>query len=151
MIEKINIIYYLLTENVNQIKEIRESLQKEFEYNLTHNSPDFVLEAKKNQLKGIDFIILNLNNQLDLFEKIIETMQKIQPTIKAGINTQLSLFTEQYFNIEKTIEGLQDLKEPKQVRTTNKPVLDWEKIKELKEKGLLYNTPKHLLIKKPNT
>ena len=131
MIKEINIIHYLLTENVNQVKEIRESIQKEFEYLFSiQQTPDFVLKAKKNQLNNIDLIIQNLNNQIDVHFNLINDIEMTKELIKTWAQLKLDLFTLQYDNIIKSLEVLKDATE-KPIKLATKPFFTIEQLKNM--------------------
>lgn len=140
-----------LLENLNLLKV---SLQKEFEFLLSGNTPDFVLKAKKRQIDTINFLSKDLLEIFDLSVKAGELKEKTEfCLINYGVtHYEFKLFINQPLKIiimnakrrkkEKSIQiplifdkFVDKPDEIKEIKFSDKPIIGVEKLKEMAKKA----------------
>ncbi len=143
----------IITENINELKLLYYSLQKEFEFMLSKDYVNnFVLEAKKKQIDSLKFII---DEQDEILDSLIREAEKLEKAELCLINFGVSELEYVLFispplkeieakmleyqkegSVQKPEIFRSKKSQPEEIRISDKPVLDWKKIMSDKKTGL---------------
>lgn len=150
--KKVLNIQEILIELINEAKQLKNSLQKEFEFLISRSTEDFVLTAKKRQIDSFDFIISQLDTVYENCNQVNQDLTENNFKIKCfleqygilpfelylflGASTKYIQNQTQYFKEEKIYRCLDPIRlkddEPnKEIKVATKPVLNFTTLTKL--------------------